>query len=43
MFAITFGDADPQQLEALAQLTRARVFDGRKDLAAAFRTARGYN
>lgn len=41
--AITFGNADPSQLEAIAGVTRARVFDGRKDLARAFRRARGYN
>jgi Ca-activated chloride channel family protein len=43
VFSITFGDADPQQLEELARLTRGRVFDGQKDLEAAFRHARGYN
>jgi Ca-activated chloride channel family protein len=43
IFAITFGNADPSQLEEVAALTRARVFDGREDLAAAFRHARGYN
>ncbi len=41
--AITFGDADETQLEEVAELSRARVFDGRGDLAAAFRHARGYN
>lgn len=43
VFGITFGAADPSQLAALAELTRARVFDGAKDLGAAFRAARGYN
>lgn len=43
IYGITFGDADERQLQSLATLTRARVFDGSKDLTAAFRTARGYN
>lgn len=43
VFAITFGDADDSQLQDIAQLTRARVFDGRENLTAAFRHARGYN
>jgi len=43
VFGITFGDADKTQLDALAAATSARVFDGRGDLAGAFRAARGYN
>ena len=43
IFGITFGDADRSQLDALAAATGARVFDGTKDLAGAFRAARGYN
>ncbi|HWT99316.1 MAG TPA: VWA domain-containing protein [Terriglobales bacterium] len=43
IFSITFGDADQSQLDTLATLSRARVFDGKKDLRAAFRAARGYN
>jgi Ca-activated chloride channel family protein len=43
IFSVTFGDADPDQLKELATATRGRVFDGGKDLAAAFRAARGYN
>jgi Ca-activated chloride channel family protein len=43
VFGITFGDADRSQLEQLAEKTRARVFDGTKDLRDAFRTLRGYN
>lgn len=43
VFSIMFGEADPHQLEVLAQRTAARVFDGRKDLIAAFRNAKGYN
>jgi Ca-activated chloride channel family protein len=43
VFGITFGDADKTQLNALAQDTAARVFDGNDDLVSAFRTVRGYN
>lgn len=43
VFGITFGDADATQLDALADATSARVFDGKADLAGAFRAARGYN
>ena len=43
VFSIMFGDADPTQLEELAELTHARVFDGREDLIGAFRSVKGYN
>jgi Ca-activated chloride channel family protein len=43
VFGITFGDADVSQLDVLARETSARVFDGRSDLAGAFRAVRGYN
>lgn len=43
IFSIMFGDADSTQLDALAKLTNARVFDGTKDLTNAFRTVKGYN
>lgn len=43
VFTIMFGEADPKQLERISKLTRARSFDGRKDLVSAFREARGYN
>lgn len=43
VFSIMFGDADPTQLEELAKLTNARVFDGREDLVSAFRSVKGYN
>ena len=43
VYSITFGDADDSQLKQVADWTGGRVFDGRKDLAAAFRKARGYN
>ncbi|MGN1403979.1 MAG: substrate-binding domain-containing protein, partial [Ruminococcus sp.] len=43
VFSIMFGDADSSQLDALAALTNARVFDGRTDLVSAFRSVKGYN
>jgi Ca-activated chloride channel family protein len=43
VFSIMFGDASQKQLDGLAALTRARVFDGKTDLAAAFKNAKGYN
>ncbi|MBP0964239.1 MAG: VWA domain-containing protein [Oscillospiraceae bacterium] len=43
VFSIMFGDADDSQLNELAKLTNARVFDGRSDLIAAFRSVKGYN
>lgn len=43
VFAIMFGNASPRQLEEITELTRGRVFDGRKDLLRAFRKAKGYN
>ena len=43
VFGITFGEADRSQLDHIAETTRARVFDGTKDLREAFRTMRGYN
>jgi len=43
IFCIMFGGAVKEQLDAVAGLTRARVFDGRKSLIEAFRQVRGYN
>lgn len=43
VFSIMFGNVQSAQLEDLAELTNARVFDGRKDLVAAFRSVKGYN
>jgi Ca-activated chloride channel family protein len=43
VFSIMFGDANQAQLDGLAALTRARVFDGKTDLVAAFKNAKGYN
>ncbi len=43
IFGITFGEAKPEQLEEMSELSQARIFDGRSDLAKSFRTAKGYN
>ena len=38
-----FGSADESQLKDIANLTNAKVFDGRTDLLNAFKEVRGYN
>lgn len=43
IFSIQFGNADREELDKIAELTHARVFDGRKDLVEAFRAVKGYN
>ncbi|NMM99251.1 von Willebrand factor type A (vWA) domain-containing protein [Bifidobacterium sp. DSM 109959] len=44
IFSIMFGDADSSQLDSLASLSNAKVFDGRSgDLAAVFRQVKGFN
>ena len=43
VFSIMFGDASSNQLDKMADLTHARVFDGRDDLIGAFRQVKGYN
>lgn len=43
VFSIMFGSAQDEQLNELAELTNARVFDGRTDLTGAFRSVKGYN
>lgn len=43
VFSIMFGSAERSQLDGIAQLTNARVFDGRTDLVSAFRSVKGYN
>ena len=43
VYSITFGKANTQQLNQLAQKTGGKVFDGVKDLTNAFREVRGYN
>ena len=43
IYSIMFGDADETQLEDIAELTNAKVFDGRTNLLEAFKEVRGYN
>jgi Ca-activated chloride channel family protein len=43
IFSIMFGDANQEQLDGLAELTNARVFDGKTNLVTAFKNAKGYN
>lgn len=43
VFTITFGAASQSQVAEIAELTHATVFDGSKDLIAAFKKAKGYN
>ena len=43
IFSIMFGKAKREQLDEIASLTNARVFDGREDLVGAFRSVKGYN
>jgi Ca-activated chloride channel family protein len=42
VFAISFGDADINQLNSLTQLTKGSVFDGKTSLGAAFKEIRTY-
>src|SRR5262249_15242815 len=41
--AIGFGDAKWGQLDQLTKFSSGKLFDGRKDLAKAFRDVKGYN
>lgn len=43
IYSIMFGNADESQLNGIANLTNAKVFDGKKDLVKAFKEVRGYN
>ena len=43
IYSIMFGNADSYQLEDIADLTNAKVFDGKTDLVKAFKEVRGYN
>ena len=43
IYSITFGDADEDQLDDIAELTNAKVFDGKTDLLRAFKEVRSYN
>jgi len=43
IFAITFGNAEREQLEPMTNLTYGRIFNGTENLIDAFRSAKGYN
>lgn len=43
IYSIMFGDAKENQLIDIANLTNAKVFDGRTNLLEAFKEVRGYN
>lgn len=43
IYSIMFGSASSNQLDGIAQLTNAKVFDGRTNLLEAFKQVRGYN
>ena len=43
IYSITFGDADEYELEKIASLTNAKVFNGKASLVKAFKEVRGYN
>ena len=43
IYSIMFGNAQSSQLKDIANLTNAKVFDGRKNLLGAFKEVRGYN
>lgn len=43
IYSITFGNAYEDELEEIAELTNAKVFDGKTDLLKAFKEVRGYN
>jgi len=43
IYSITFGYANENQLNKMANLSNGKVFDGRKDLVLAFKSVRGYN
>ena len=43
IFSITFGEAKERYLKEIADLTNAKVFDGKEDLVEAFKEVREYN
>ena len=43
IYSIMFGSADQRQLQDIANLTNAKVFDGKMNLVEAFKEVRGYN
>lgn len=43
IYSIMFGSAEEDELSEIAELTNAKVFDGRTDLISAFKEVRSYN
>ena len=43
IYSITFGSSSEYQLNKIAELTNAKVFNGKDGLLAAFREVRSYN
>ena len=43
IYSITFGNAYEDELQEIADLTNAKIFDGKTDLLEAFKEVRGYN
>lgn len=43
IYSIMFGDAYEDELQQIADLTNAKIFDGKTDLLKAFKEVRGYN
>ena len=43
IYSIMFGSADKSQLSQIANLSNAKIFDGKTDLVKAFKEVRGYN
>lgn len=43
IYSIMFGDANEYKMQQIAELTNAKIFDGKKDLVKAFKEVRGYN
>ena len=43
VYSILFGEAKERDMKSLAEGMAGKLFDGRKDMAKAFREAKGYN
>ena len=43
IYSIMFGSSSERELLEIANLTNAKVFDGRRNLIAAFKEVRSYN
>ena len=43
IYSITFGSASEKELNQIADMSNAKVFDGKTDLVKAFKEVRGYN